>query len=141
MALGTPTLGRTGSSYLWSLLDRYRSWLLSVLVLSGLASWFLWQDAAGRLMRERFERIQIGMTPVQVNEIVGSRTQPLDHHNWNGIIPWPVNFEAEYAHRFDCSGSAFVVYYHDGKAVGKLTFASMTPLEIKFREWHRRLGI
>src|SRR5262245_38391402 len=51
---------------------RYRWWLLSLFVLSGLASWFLWSNAAGHVMRERYERIQIGMTPAEVREIVGS---------------------------------------------------------------------
>jgi hypothetical protein len=128
-----------------------RRWLLLLLIaFAGLASWLLWPKS---VMRERYGRIQIGMTRAEVAEIMGVEQSPpmdrpriwenfsSDHH----LVSEPP-LEAVQGVRIDHQGywydssaeSGIIeisVQYRDGKAVFKYMICRMTPLEIKLREW------
>jgi hypothetical protein len=62
-------------------LPRRRRWLLLLLIVfAGLASWLLWPKSA---MREKYDRIRLGMTSAEVNQIMGRQSaEAPDDHPW-----------------------------------------------------------
>src|SRR5262249_7817113 len=132
---------------------RYR-WLLLLVAIAGLGSWLLWPNA----MRKRYERIQLNMTPAEVNEIMGRSGNNVERYGFfkslasdgaqwktiEGLLPALGDREAVWCDDYAYSGvtHAYIcVTYNDGKAVHKIMAVRMTPLEIKLREWLRRLGL
>jgi hypothetical protein len=139
-----------------SLLRRYRLWLLSLIALSGLASWSLWPNGAGRVMRARYERIHMGMTSENVKEVMGG-PRSISFRNGFDLLdlpydgPWKlVAMEpqrgislGDYAGEiFGLNGPISIeIYYLDNKVVCKEMRVRITAWEGKVRDWLAWLGL
>jgi hypothetical protein len=143
-------------------LGRYRWWLLMLIAVAGLASWFLWPNAAERAMRERYDRILIDMTQAEVTEIMKpcSPMTPTEifwsiAESLKADTQWKSVARSEHRARFArmaayhgdyglrCWGDNYTriwVDHQHGKAAAKFMFVRMTPLEMKLRDRLGRLG-
>jgi hypothetical protein len=108
-------------------LPRYHWWLLLLVGIAGLASWFLWPKS---VMQERYERIRIGMTPAEVALTLGSA--PSGRYR----LTAGTNDETEVW----VDESVYIyVFCSQGKAVLKRMDARVPPCKTKARIWFYRL--
>jgi hypothetical protein len=120
--------------YTTSFIRRYRWWLLIVCLATGgvIGCWQL--SVQSRFTRAQYDRIQLGMTPAEVSQSMGSPTsnEPLfNQHFMQFLQTDTIGWEFVDAESYDYSvvyekaddwfdGSVHIaVYYRDGKASGK----------------------
>ena len=143
-------------------LRRYGWRLLLLVAIAGLASWSLWPNVAVRVMRQKYDRIRIGMTRSEVAEIMGAQeSKHAPKGTWRGVahvtsgsdelpleLPHAI-IEARAAEQlgtedrnFWCDGSAaiFVIYVNDRGAIEKYMDVRVPYWEQRVRVWLRRLG-
>ncbi len=126
---------------------RYRWWLLLMVGMAGLASWLFWPKSA---MREKYDRIRLGMTPAEVKEIMGrppggilyGSPWVLESEAWKSVASEPPLPEQERIvgeGGFWCDGHTGIMASYEGEVSGivhcKVLYVRMTPFEIKLREW------
>jgi hypothetical protein len=126
-------------------LPRNRWWLLLLVAIAGLASWLSWPKSP---MREKYDRIRLGMTMDEVNYIMGSPPAPrtlysspwvLESEAWKSVAsepPLPAYHLLVGEGGFWCDGNTGITANCiDGKVSDRVLYVRMTPFEIKLREW------
>jgi hypothetical protein len=113
-----------------------------VLVLVGLASWFLWPKS---VMREKYARIRIGMTRAEVTEIMGAEQSEAksgrDLERCIDIVMEPSAGRFEHDHVgfwYDPSlesGVYIDVFYSHDKASAKMMWFRVPLWKVKAHEW------
>jgi len=118
---------------------RYRWWLLALVAVAGLASWFLWPKS---VMRQRYERIRIGMTLAEVTAIMGAEQSEAksgkDLERWMDIVGEPSEGSFSYDHPgfwYDPERGVYIYVFcsHDN-VVAKMMWTRMPPWAAKARE-------
>jgi hypothetical protein len=124
-------------------LSRYRWWLLLLVAVAGLGSWFLWPISA---MREKYDRIRLGMTRAEVIAIMGPEQSQAESgralERWNRFESEPsvfdrssVRIDEHAGFWYEPSGVYIDILYSHDKVVLKMMQIRMTELEVKARDW------
>jgi hypothetical protein len=126
-------------------LSRYRWLLLLLVAIAGLATWLFWPNA----MREKYDRIRLGMTRAEVASVMGWPPSGADaiqrYHSLDLVAaeerdPMSTSFDATAA--WSDESVVIGICYSKGEVVQKSMLIGVPPWKSKLRErldWLRGL--